>query len=91
MLILFVTAIILSAGALALNIIIIFHSFKESVSRGIIALLAPLFLAGGISGFYYIAHKAAIESVGTDEARASAAKEFEQQKNELDDLENIEL
>ena len=91
MLILLTASIVFSLGAIVLNIMLIINGFKNSIKLGIIAILAPLFLGGGISGFYVIAHKTAIDKIGASEVQAKGDKEFEKQKNDLDNLENLDL
>ncbi|MBN2803957.1 MAG: hypothetical protein JXR91_12765 [Deltaproteobacteria bacterium] len=91
MLSLLILAVILCLGAIVLNVILIIQGFKDSIARGILALLAPLLLGGGLSGLYVIAHKAAIDEVGAKEVQKIGNDEFEKQKDELDDLENLQL
>ena len=76
---------------LTLSIVVAVQAFKVSVARGILALLAPLVLGAGITSLAVFAHGVAMQEVGADEVKAQGEQEFEDQKNELDDLENLEL
>ena len=82
---------ILFLAGLALSIVVIVQAFKVSVVRGILALLAPLLLAGGIISLASFAHGVAMSEVGAKEVQEQGDKEFKEQINELDELENLEL
>ncbi|MBN2341568.1 MAG: hypothetical protein JXX29_14140 [Deltaproteobacteria bacterium] len=82
---------VLMLAAVAVNVMAIVMGFKVSVKQGIVALLAPALLGGGLTVGYIVAHDAAMAEVGAKEVRAQGDKETQKQIDELKEVENIDL
>jgi len=67
------------------------QGFRISKMRGLLALLAPLLLGAGLSCLYLFAHRTALSEVGAKEVQQQGDQEFEDQKAQLDGLEDLKL
>lgn len=86
-----IVGVVLLLAAIVVNVMAVVMGFKQSTKHGVIAVLAPLLLAGGLSVGYVVAHQAAMAQVGAEEVREQGDKETQDQIDELKDVENIDL
>jgi membrane protein implicated in regulation of membrane protease activity len=82
---------VLILAAVVVNVMAIVMGFRESLKRGVIALLAPVLLGAGISMAAFVAHHAAMANVGAKEVQQQGEEEAQQQIDDLKNAENIDL
>ena len=86
-----VVGVVLILAAIVVNVMAIVMGFKDSVKKGIIALLAPMLLSSGLTVGYILAHQAAMAEVGAAEVREKGEQEAQDQIEELQNVDNIDL
>ena len=91
MILLAVAGAVLILAAIVVNVMAIVMGFRDSIKKGIIAILAPLLLGSGLTLAYIIAHQAAMAEVGAKEVRAQGEEEAQKQINDLQNIDNIDL
>ncbi len=80
-----IAGLVLLALALIFCIMLTVKSFKISSQMGILSILAPLFLASGLSIGCFLAYNSAKASCGEAEAQKKGEAEA---KEEMEDLKN---
>ncbi|MBN2715992.1 MAG: hypothetical protein JXX14_09055 [Deltaproteobacteria bacterium] len=86
-----VAAAVITLAAIVVNVMAIVMGFKDSLKKGIIAILAPLLLSIGLTLGYTVAHQAAMAEVGAAEVRQQGEDEARQQIEDLQKADNIDL
>ena len=86
-----VVGVVLILAAIVVNVMSIVMGFKDSIKKGIIALLAPALLGAGLTVGYILAHQAAMAEVGAEEVQEQGEQEAQEQIDELQKVDNIDL